>query len=143
MRKQINGKRYDTDSAKFVTIIKLNNEAHAVYFKKTNELFCENLERQELKILSEKEQERLKNTPEIKKRIADITSFMRAKKVQINPYITAETRNLLTLLAKEKNLTESEIIELAIKEFSNSEKKLKELRKKAIESIKSGKSFFT
>ena len=143
MQKQINGKRYDTESAKFVTITKYQNCACAVYLKKTNELFCQNLESGNIIVLTPQEQRKLLQLPEIKARINEITAFMKAPKVQINPYITLSARAVLTNLAEEKGLSESEIIEKAINEFDRAEKRLTDLRKSAIQKLGQGKIYFT
>lgn len=143
MEKQIKGKRYNTDSAKFVTIIELNNNACAVYLKKTNELFCQNLETEEIIILSPTEQQKILAHNEVRKRIEEITKFMKAQKIQINPYITIQTRQILTSLAEEKGQTESEIVEKAIIELQKEEKRLVGLREKAIENFLRRRNYFT
>ena len=143
MQKQINGKRYDTESAKFVTITKYQNCACAVYLKKTNELFCQNLESGSITVLTPQEQGELLQLPEIKARINEITAFIKAPKIQINPYITLSARSILTNLAEEKGLSESEIIEKAINELDKAEKRLTELRKSAIQKIERGEIYFT
>lgn len=143
MQKQINGKRYDTESAKFVTITKYNDCACAVYLKKTKELFCQNLESKTIIVLTPQEQTELLKHPEIKKRISEITEFMKAPKIQINPYITLHARAVLTTLAEKKGLSESEIIEKAIIELEKEDNRITALRESAIEKIKQGKIYFT
>lgn len=143
MEKQINGKRYDTDSAKFITVTKHNNVACAVYLKKTGELFCHNLETNVLLPLSEQEQCNLKKQKEIAKRIEEVTKFLKATKTQINPYITIETRAVLQSLSAELGISESEVVEKAIISAKESNERLKELRKSAIEKIKAQKASFT
>ena len=143
MQKQINGKRYDTESAKFVTITKYNDYACAVYLKKTKELFCQNLESKTIIVLTPQEQTELLKHPEIKKLISEITEFMKAPKIQINPYITLHARTVLTTLAEKKGLSESEIIEKAIIELEKEDNRITALRESAIEKIKQGKIYFT
>ena len=143
MEKQIKGKRYDTKSAKFITVTKHNNAACAIYLKKTGELFCHNLETNGIIPLSEQEQNNLKKQKEIANRIEEATKFLKATKTQINPYITIETRSILKSLSEELGISESEVIEKAIINAKESNERLKELRKSAIEKIKERKASFT
>lgn len=143
MEKQINGKRYDTSSAKFITVTKHNNVACAVYLKKTGELFCHNLEANIILPLSEREQGELKKQKEIAKRIEDATKFIKASKTQINPYITTKTRELLQSLATELGISESEVVERAIIDAKENNERLKSLRRTAIEKLKAQNSSFT
>lgn len=143
MEKQINGKRYDTSSAKFITVTKHNNVACAVYLKKTGELFCHNLEANIILPLSEREQSELKKQKEIAKRIDDVTKFIKASKTQINPYITIKTRELLQSIAAELGISESEVVERAIIDAKEKNEKLKALRISAIEKLEAQSSSFT
>ena len=143
MEKQINGKRYDTSSAKFITVTKHNNVACAVYLKKTGELFCHNLEANIILPLSEREQGELKKQKEIAKRIEDATKFIKASKTQINPYITTKTRELLQSLATELGISESEVVERAIIDAKENNERLKSLRRTAIEKMKAQNASFT
>lgn len=136
MKAQINGKRYDTETANFLTITKWTGIACAVYFKKTGEIFLQDLENSKIVVLTADEQEQIQEITSIKERIREIKAFSMSSKIQINPFIRESTKGKLEELEQILKLSASEIVDNAIiNEHKDYERKKAE-RMSAIDEIK-------